>query len=210
MNLLAGFTAQSFNGALNRFIPQAGLRTRSFITPRLHGERRRLGRARDPLRADGRLVGHVLLGAQRAGHRDGLRLLRGGLGHLHAAGQRAGGLARQPPGCSWRTASSASSSCSCWCCSWRPSRSIWASTCRGWCRPSWPCRSSTCSSSATSCRATPCSPATSSPPATARSGASSPATTRGRSACSPPAASFRSSWPPASTRGRPPTSTWPG
>jgi O-antigen/teichoic acid export membrane protein len=31
MNLLAGFTAQSFNGALNRFIPQAGLRTRSFI-----------------------------------------------------------------------------------------------------------------------------------------------------------------------------------
>ena len=31
MNLLAGFTAESFNGALNRFIPQAGLRTRSFI-----------------------------------------------------------------------------------------------------------------------------------------------------------------------------------
>lgn len=31
MNLLAGFTAQSFNGALNRFIPQAGLRTRSFV-----------------------------------------------------------------------------------------------------------------------------------------------------------------------------------
>jgi O-antigen/teichoic acid export membrane protein len=32
MNLLAGFTAQNFNGALTRFIPQAGLRTRSFIT----------------------------------------------------------------------------------------------------------------------------------------------------------------------------------
>jgi O-antigen/teichoic acid export membrane protein len=31
MNLLAGITAQSFNGALNRFIPHAGLRTRSFI-----------------------------------------------------------------------------------------------------------------------------------------------------------------------------------
>lgn len=31
MNLLAGFTAQSFNGAVNRFLPQAGLRTRSFI-----------------------------------------------------------------------------------------------------------------------------------------------------------------------------------
>ena len=30
-HVLAGFTAQSFNGALNRFIPQAGLRTRSFI-----------------------------------------------------------------------------------------------------------------------------------------------------------------------------------
>ncbi len=31
MNLLAGITAQSFNGALTRFIPQAGLRTRTFI-----------------------------------------------------------------------------------------------------------------------------------------------------------------------------------
>ena len=31
MNLLAGFTAQNFNGALTRFIPQAGLRTRTFI-----------------------------------------------------------------------------------------------------------------------------------------------------------------------------------
>ena len=31
MNLLAGFTALNFNGALNRFIPQAGLRTRSFV-----------------------------------------------------------------------------------------------------------------------------------------------------------------------------------
>jgi len=32
MNLLAGFTAQNFNGALTRFIPQAGLQTRTFIT----------------------------------------------------------------------------------------------------------------------------------------------------------------------------------
>ena len=32
MNLLAGFTAQSFNGALTRFIPQAGLRTKTFVT----------------------------------------------------------------------------------------------------------------------------------------------------------------------------------
>jgi len=32
MNLLAGFTAQNFNGVLTRFIPQAGLRTRFFIT----------------------------------------------------------------------------------------------------------------------------------------------------------------------------------
>ena len=32
MNLLAGITAQNFNGALTRFIPQAGLRTRTFIT----------------------------------------------------------------------------------------------------------------------------------------------------------------------------------
>ena len=31
MNLLAGFTAQNFNGALTRFIPHAGLRTRTFI-----------------------------------------------------------------------------------------------------------------------------------------------------------------------------------
>jgi O-antigen/teichoic acid export membrane protein len=31
MNLLAGFTAQNLNGALTRFIPQAGLRTRTFI-----------------------------------------------------------------------------------------------------------------------------------------------------------------------------------
>ncbi|HTZ07621.1 MAG TPA: hypothetical protein VMB72_01035 [Acidimicrobiales bacterium] len=31
MNLLAGITAQNFNGALTRFIPQAGSRTRSFI-----------------------------------------------------------------------------------------------------------------------------------------------------------------------------------
>ena len=31
MNLLAGFTAQNLNGALNRFIPQAGLRTRTFV-----------------------------------------------------------------------------------------------------------------------------------------------------------------------------------
>jgi O-antigen/teichoic acid export membrane protein len=31
MNLLAGFTAQNFNGVLTRFIPQAGERTRTFI-----------------------------------------------------------------------------------------------------------------------------------------------------------------------------------
>jgi len=31
MNLLAGITAQNFNGVLTRFIPQAGLRTRTFI-----------------------------------------------------------------------------------------------------------------------------------------------------------------------------------
>jgi O-antigen/teichoic acid export membrane protein len=31
MNLLAGITAQNFNGALTRFIPQAGLRTRTFV-----------------------------------------------------------------------------------------------------------------------------------------------------------------------------------
>ena len=57
MNLLAGFTAQNFNGALNRFIPQAGLRTRTLRHPRLCGERGGVGRDVDLFLLTVQLVG---------------------------------------------------------------------------------------------------------------------------------------------------------
>ena len=53
MNLLAGITAQSFNGALNQLHPAGRTANSDLHPPRLRGERRRLDRRRHPLPADG-------------------------------------------------------------------------------------------------------------------------------------------------------------
>ncbi len=51
MNLLAGFTALNFNGALTRFIPQAGHRTRRLVTQAYAGQRAGIGAGGRPLPA---------------------------------------------------------------------------------------------------------------------------------------------------------------
>ena len=143
MNLLAGFTALNFNGVLTRFIPQAGSSTKKLVTRAYLVSAAASVAVAIPFLLTIRRWGPAY--AELAGpiDRPVLRRLRGGLGRLHPAGQRAHRAAQRGLG-SFRKRSFSVSIKIVLLVAVRgePDRT-WASTCPGCSRRWWPCRWST-------------------------------------------------------------------